>query len=151
MGALLSELSIPKPAISLPVPPQLEKEEVKYPLHDQSRIKGEDYEIWVSSNEVKIHRILRGPFGGRIGQSDISFSAGKIEGLIIKLPRLFSKKAYIQFVFEKDVEVINKSGIKNDWVGDAMITIPYPPERKREFQALMQQIADDMGIELEKF
>jgi len=148
MDALLSDSSIPKPA-NRPVPPQPKPEEVKYPLHDQPNIKGDGYEIWVSSNEINIHKILHGPFGGRIGQSDIRFSAGKIEELVIKLPRLFSKKSYIQFIFEKDVEVINKSGIKDDWMGDAMMTIPYPPESKREFQSFMQRIADDMGIELE--
>ena len=27
-----------------------------------------------------------------------------------------------------------------------MLTIPYPPESKKEFQAFMQQIADDLGM-----
>ena len=31
-----------------------------------------------------------------------------------------------------------------------MLTIPYPPESKKEFQAFMQQIADDLRIELEE-
>ena len=126
-----------------------EQEEIKYPLHPQSRLSGNDYEIWVANNEINIHKILRGVMGGRIGQTDIHFTAGKIESLVIKLPRLFSKKTYVQFVFEKDVDIINKSGIKDDWIGDATLTIPYPPESKKEFQAFMQQIADDMGIDLE--
>jgi len=144
--------SILKPEAQ-PLQPQkaiTEQEEIKYPLHPQSRLKGDNYEIWVANNEINIHKILRGAMGGRIGQTDIHFTAGKIEALVIKLPRLFSKKTFIQFVFEKDVDVINNSGIKDDWIGDAMLTIPYPPERKKEFQTFMQQIADDMGIELEK-
>ena len=124
--------------------------EIKYPLHPQSRLSGDNYEIWVADNEIFIHRIQQGATGGRIGQTDIHFTAGKIKALVIKLPRLFSKKAFIQFGFEKDIGVINKSIIEDEWMEDTMLTIPYPPESKNQFQTFMQQIADDMGIELEK-
>lgn len=142
--------------------------ETKILLRPQSPIKGIGYEIGVVNNRIEVTCHFH--VHGVNTTATPNFPADKIVGLIIKKSKMFSKKSYIQFIFDEDINVVtqdNRASYEKGiaqydraieatiqkamaFLHDGVLTIPYEPRDYALFHHFMMKISDDINIELKE-